>query len=46
MACLAVVAGERKGRAEISLLGADLSASSASDATISVMVVFALRIFR
>lgn len=46
MARLAVVAGERKGRTEISLLSAGLSASSVSGATISVMVVFALRIFR
>lgn len=46
MARLAVVAGERKGRTEISLLSAGLSASSVSDATISVMVVFALRTFR
>lgn len=45
MAPLAVVAAERRGRTEISLLSAGLSASSASGATISVMGVFPLRIF-
>lgn len=42
MAPVAVVEGERKGRTEISLL----SAGCVSDATISVMVLFAPRTFR
>lgn len=46
MAHLAVVAGGRKGRTEISLLNVGLSVSSVSDATVSVMLVFALRTFQ